>query len=343
MGTNLVTGDYSRGASGLWIENGELDLSGERGDHRRPSQRHVRLARAGERSRVPLRHQRADRAGGRTDRCGHLSRPHARRSRTSLRPSCARRARSRLARSATRSSSPGPRHGGSPVTEADIAVDRFLRERLTRLAPDCGWLSEETRGRPRAARRARGCGSSIRSTARAPMSPAAPTGRSRSRWWRTAARSSAAIFAPVEDGLYLAVAGEGATRDGVPITANAGGDFDGRACRRPEADDRRACEKSAPGIVAEPKVHSLALRLARVAAGTLDIAFASKNSHDWDLAAADLIVHEAGGALTTFDGPTPSSTTARSRATARWSPPGAARHERADRDHARLADAARLA
>jgi PmbA protein len=24
MGANLVTGDYSRGASGLWIENGEL-------------------------------------------------------------------------------------------------------------------------------------------------------------------------------------------------------------------------------------------------------------------------------------------------------------------------------
>ena len=61
-------------------------------------------------------------------------------------------------------------------------------------------------------------------------------------------------------------------------------------------------EKSAPGIIAEPKVHSLALRLARVAAGKLDIAFASKNSHDWDLAAADLIVHEAGGALTTLDG-----------------------------------------
>ena len=34
--------------------------------------------------------------------------------------------------------------GDSPVSEADIAVDRFLRERLTRLAPDCGWLSEET-------------------------------------------------------------------------------------------------------------------------------------------------------------------------------------------------------
>jgi myo-inositol-1(or 4)-monophosphatase len=39
-----------------------------------------------------------------------------------------------------------------------------------------------------------------------------------------------------------------------------------------------------------------------VAQGTLDIAFAGGNSHDWDLAAADLLVHEAGGALTTLTG-----------------------------------------
>ena len=59
-----------------------------------------------------------------------------------------------------------------------------------------------------------------------------------------------------------------------------------------------------PGIVLEPKVHSLALRIARVAQGTLDAAFASGGSHDWDLAAADLLVHEAGGALTTLAGET---------------------------------------
>jgi myo-inositol-1(or 4)-monophosphatase len=57
-----------------------------------------------------------------------------------------------------------------------------------------------------------------------------------------------------------------------------------------------------PGIVAQPKVHSLALRIARVAHGALDAAFASSGSHDWDLAAADLLVHEAGGALTDFVG-----------------------------------------
>jgi myo-inositol-1(or 4)-monophosphatase len=46
----------------------------------------------------------------------------------------------------------------------------------------------------------------------------------------------------------------------------------------------------------------LALRAARVASGEFDAALASRNSHDWDLAAADLLVHEAGGALTDLDG-----------------------------------------
>ena len=54
--------------------------------------------------------------------------------------------------------------------------------------------------------------------------------------------------------------------------------------------------------MAQPKIHSLALRIARVAHGALDAAFASGGSHDWDLAAADLLVHEAGGALTDFAG-----------------------------------------
>jgi myo-inositol-1(or 4)-monophosphatase len=55
-------------------------------------------------------------------------------------------------------------------------------------------------------------------------------------------------------------------------------------------------------VILEPRVPSLALRIARVAQGRYDAAFASSNSHDWDLAAADLLVHEAGGAVTTLAG-----------------------------------------
>jgi myo-inositol-1(or 4)-monophosphatase len=39
-----------------------------------------------------------------------------------------------------------------------------------------------------------------------------------------------------------------------------------------------------------------------VATGALDATFTAPDSHDWDLAAADLLVHEAGGALTTLTG-----------------------------------------
>lgn len=46
-----------------------------------------------------------------------------------------------------------------------------------------------------------------------------------------------------------------------------------------------------------PYVPSLALRLAMVAAGDLDAMLVKANSHDWDIAAADLILSEAGGVL----------------------------------------------
>ena len=36
------------------------------------------------------------------------------------------------------------KEGGSPVTEADYLVDRFLKQRLEPLLPEAGWLSEET-------------------------------------------------------------------------------------------------------------------------------------------------------------------------------------------------------
>ena len=50
----------------------------------------------------------------------------------------------------------------------------------------------------------------------------------------------------------------------------------------------------------DPELESSASTL--VAHGELDVACASGSSHDWDLAGADLLVHEAGGALTNFMG-----------------------------------------
>ncbi len=67
-------------------------------------------------------------------------------------------------------------------------------------------------------------------------------------------------------------------------------------------DARPARMTNDADVTVVPRIGSLALRLARVAEGALDAAFAGGKSHDWDLAAADLLVHEAGGRMTTLDG-----------------------------------------
>lgn len=190
--------------------------------------------------------------------------------------------------------------GGSPVSDADIAVDNFLHERLTRLAPDCGWLSEESiddRARLK----------SPRQWIVDPIDGTRAYLSGRPDWAISVALvqdgrpTIAAIFAPIENSLYLAAAGEGTTLNGAPVMASTGAGFGGARAAGPKPMLERLA-KVAPDLVFEPKVFSLALRIARVAAGTLDVAFASSNSHDWDLAAADLLVHEAGGLLTTFAG-----------------------------------------
>jgi myo-inositol-1(or 4)-monophosphatase len=99
----------------------------------------------------------------------------------------------------------------------------------------------------------------------------------------------------------MARAHAGATLNDVPIAATTGAELAQARIAAP----RKLLDHIAgiaPPFTVMPRVRSLALRLARVAQGVLDIAIAGGNSHDWDLAAADLLVHEAGGALTPLAG-----------------------------------------
>ena len=200
----MVTGDYSRGASGFWIENGERSLSGERGDDRRQSARHVPHADAGQRPRIPLRHQRADGARGGADRC-RTSEPAPIASATCGRLGSAVREAGALALEP---------FGGSlkSWTKGRQFAGQRSRHRGRRPAartahggrPDYGWLSEETRGRSGAARRPpRLGGRSDRRHARL-SSPAARTGRSRRRWSRTAGRCSRRSMRRSTDEMFLA-------------------------------------------------------------------------------------------------------------------------------------------
>lgn len=187
----------------------------------------------------------------------------------------------------------------SPVSEADIAVDRFLHERLVSLTPGA-WLSEEAVDDP--ARM-----SSDRVWIVDPIDGTRAYIAGLADWTISVALAErgrpvvAALFAPVTEELFLATAGAGARLNGRTISASPGDALEKARFAGPQRylDWITGIETN---VVAVPKIHSLALRLARVAQGAVDAAFTAGNSHDWDLAAADLLVHEAGGALTDFAG-----------------------------------------
>jgi myo-inositol-1(or 4)-monophosphatase len=192
---------------------------------------------------------------------------------------------------------------GSPVCEADIAADRLLRERLTGPTPSYGWLSEESIDAPaRLVRR--------RVWIVDPIDGTRGFLAGHPDWAVSAALVEdgrpvvAALFAPATDEMFLAIKSRGATRNGHPIQVSPGERLAGARLAGPQRRLERLAA-AVPGTTMVPKIHSLALRIARVADGTLDAALAGPNSHDWDLAAADLLVHEAGGALTAPDGAPP--------------------------------------
>jgi myo-inositol-1(or 4)-monophosphatase len=188
--------------------------------------------------------------------------------------------------------------GDSPVTEADIASNDLLHKHLVEAGD--GWLSEESENDPTrlAARRV---------WVVDPIDGTRAFIAGREDWSVSVALVVdgrpvvAALFAPVTDELFLSTLGGGATRNGVAIRASSGGSLEGARVGGP----RKLLERvvaSGTGLVAMPRIHSLALRLTRVAHNELDAAVAGGNGHDWDLAAADLLVHEAGGVMTALDG-----------------------------------------
>jgi len=188
----------------------------------------------------------------------------------------------------------------SPVTEADIAVNDLLRGRLGSLVPDAGWLSEESQDVVSGDTYALAWIVDPIDGTRAFIS-------GRPDWTISVALTKqgrplvAGLYAPVTDEMFLASRDGGATLNNTAIKASPGDILSGARLAGPKRYLDRLSSLT-QDTLAQPKVHSLALRIARVAHAALDAAVAAPGSHDWDLAAADLLVHEAGGALTDFAG-----------------------------------------
>jgi myo-inositol-1(or 4)-monophosphatase len=189
--------------------------------------------------------------------------------------------------------------GNSPVTEADIAVDQMLHRELLAARPSYGYLSEETEDD----------GSRLTAERTFIVDPIDGTRAfvaGATDWTIPIAVVEAgrpiacALFAPAKGEIYHAERGAGAFRDGRPIKVSERTSLDGATL----AVSKRLFDMAdivAPAGFKSVFHASLAYRLARVADGRLDGAAIKPDAQDWDLAAADLLVQEAGGRLTNLD------------------------------------------
>ena len=188
----------------------------------------------------------------------------------------------------------------SPVSEADIRVNDLLESRLRAATPDYGWLSEESvDDEARLGKRMTWIVDPIDGT-RGYLA-------GREDWCVSVALVEdatpllAAVFVPASDEFFFATRGRGARRNDVALSASPGAELDFSRVAGPKPLVERL-SRSSGEIVLHPRIGSLALRLCRVAQGSLDAAFAGGQSRDWDLAAANLIVQEANGNMTALSG-----------------------------------------
>ncbi|MEO8114791.1 MAG: 3'(2'),5'-bisphosphate nucleotidase CysQ [Phenylobacterium sp.] len=201
--------------------------------------------------------------------------------------------------------------GDSPVTNADLACDQLLKDRLLSARPDYGWLSEETADDPaRLAKRRLFVVDPIDGTR------AFIKGRP---WWAVSVAVveddrpiAGVVAAPQVAQIYTATAGGGATLNGQPIRASEIDMLeDSGMVGDPRMFAHPAWPTPWPAMRIEQR-NSTAYRMCLVAAGAFDAAVVLVAKHDWDLAAADLIATEAGcyvgdhqGAGFHYNGPRP--------------------------------------
>jgi myo-inositol-1(or 4)-monophosphatase len=190
---------------------------------------------------------------------------------------------------------------GTPVTNADLAVDALLRETLTAARPDYGWLSEETADDP--ARLSR-----ERVFIVDPIDGTRAYIRDRP-WWGVSIAVvengrpiAGVVAAPDRNEVFEATLGGGARMNGKPIAASETLDLEGAAML---ADVQMMRHPAWPTPWPQMRMESrnaIAYRLCSVACGDFDAMLALSPKSEWDMAAGDLIAVEAGCVVTDHKG-----------------------------------------
>jgi myo-inositol-1(or 4)-monophosphatase len=190
---------------------------------------------------------------------------------------------------------------GSEVSEADLALDVALKLELHVPRPDYGWLSEETEDDRERLK-------SDRVWVVDPIDGTNAFLRHVPEWTVSAALVEdglpvlGAVFNPATGEFFHAMRGKGAFLNDEPIAASNKSTLEGALLIASGGLFKKKIWKEPWPEVNTKWVNSVAYRLALVACGQADATISLSNKSEWDLAAAALIVEEAGGIVTDHRG-----------------------------------------
>jgi myo-inositol-1(or 4)-monophosphatase len=191
---------------------------------------------------------------------------------------------------------------GDPVTAADLAVDRVLREILPR--PGEGWLSEETSDSPDRLRHSR-------------VWVVDPLDGTREfvdgipEWCisvgliEDGTPVAGGIYSPPVDLLVIGSVETGVTRNGEPAGMTGREELDGAAILASRSEWKRGEWDRYDGSFEVVPCGSVAYKLAQVSVGLADGTWTLVPKHEWDVAAGAALVTAAGGTLLHADGSEP--------------------------------------
>ena len=191
---------------------------------------------------------------------------------------------------------------GSPVTSADLAVNRILQDNLLRNFPQDGWLSEENaddhirleRNRVWVVDPIDGTKYFMRNIPQFSISVALVTANT---------PVLGVVYNPATEELFSAIAGQGLLFNGKPAGVTKPVPPRLRILANPSRISQGQLKPYAQWADIHP-MGSIAYSLALVAAGRADGTINFDLLHEWDVAAGWLLVQEGGGLSTDAEGQT---------------------------------------
>jgi len=185
----------------------------------------------------------------------------------------------------------------NPLTEADLAVDRLLHERLLADHADFGWLSEETLDDP--ARLEREWVWVVD-----PIDGTKEFLQKVPHWTisiglvRRGVPQLGVVFNPTEDLLVAGVVGEGISANGEPAGLSAATELAGAHLVGSRSEQKRGEFDDVKELYRFEAVGSIAYKMALLAIGRCDLYYTLSPKHEWDICGGHALVVAAGGRVT---------------------------------------------